>query len=420
MWRKILKFKYTDTQRARGGDKLEYIRPGVRGYGALSKLDSHHQHLLHLDENLNTVNSECEGSPVTLTTTCSTPSPSTSHHTNNMETVQEQLRLLLDGRPFEELHEFCDFSLSDQYDAAAAKGVQPNTPMDFTPVVKKSVVYIVGAIIFNERGEVLMMQEAKSSCAGQWYLPAGKMEPGEDIVEAAVREVKEETGLEFEVTSLLLVESAGGCWFRFVVTGHVIGGRLKTPADADSESLQAKWVEDISKMSLRANDILPHIERGKLNYLSATGSRPEPWHPPVLPALRPHKRLLLRAVILIRKKSNNRVHVLVSEKVGAHLPVCDINPARSIHSTLKKYLTEMFGAEIPQHKLHGILSWEHSGRPASSNDGSCVTLLISVKIPLESVCLIDKYTWMEVERGLGDHLISRLAKNMTVPLVVIR
>lgn len=54
--------------------------------------------------------------------------------------------------------------------------------------------------------KVLMMQEAKSSCAGQWYLPAGKMEPGEDIVEAAVREVKEETGLEFEVTSLLLGE----------------------------------------------------------------------------------------------------------------------------------------------------------------------------------------------------------------------
>ncbi len=68
-----------------------------------------------------------------------------------------------------------------------------------------------------------------------------------------------------------LVESAGGCWFRFLVTGHVIGGRLKTPADADSESLQAKWVEDISKMSLRANDILPHIERGKLNFLSTTG-----------------------------------------------------------------------------------------------------------------------------------------------------
>lgn len=63
----------------------------------------------------------------------------------------------------------------------AAKGVTPSTPSDFVPVVKNNVTYIVMAVLFNEDGEVLMMQEAKSSCAGQWYLPAGRMEPGEDI-----------------------------------------------------------------------------------------------------------------------------------------------------------------------------------------------------------------------------------------------
>lgn len=398
------------------------------------------RHLFDVDENLNSVG-EGEGSPTTLTTICSTPSPKWSNPAlvaasssssssagrsaaspakKDMENIQEQLRLLLDGRPYEELHEFCDFSLADQYDAVAAKGVAPNAPTDFTPVVKKSVVYIVGAVIFNEKGEVLMMQEAKSSCAGQWYLPAGKMEAGEDIAEAAAREVLEETGLEFQVSTLLLVESAGGCWFRFLVTGSVTGGRLKTPADADSESLQAKWVEDLTKMSLRANDILPHIERGKLHHYAMNRTQQEPWHQPLLPALRPHKRLLLRAVILIRKKVNNRMHVLVSEKTAAHLPVCDINPMRSIHSTLKKFLTEIFGAEIPQHKLHGLLSLEHSGRPANSNDGCCISLLISVKVPLECVCLIDKYAWLEAERALGDSLLSRLAKNMTIPLVVVR
>ena len=331
---------------------------------------------------------------------------------------------MVEGRPFEEVAQFSDFTLADQNDAVAAKGVSSGIPTDFTPALKKNVVFIVGAVIFNEAGEVLMMQEAKSSCAGQWYLPAGKMEPGEDIGEAAVREVLEETGLEVEVTTLLQVESAGGSWYRFVLTGRVVGGRLKTPADADSESLQAKWVEDIAAMSLRAPDILPHIERGRLYHEMSQrahhGAGGEAWHSPLVPALRPHNHLLLRTVILIRKKTSSHVHVLVSEKTEAHLPVADINPLRSVHSTLKKFMTEIFGAEVPQHKLHGVMSVEHSGRPANSNDGLCLTLLISVKVPMESVCLIDKYAWLELDRGLGDLLLSKLGKNMTVPLHVIR
>ena len=35
------------------------------------------------------------------------------------------------------------------------------------------------------------------------------MEPGEEITEAAIREVKEETGLDFEPSTLLSVEAAG-------------------------------------------------------------------------------------------------------------------------------------------------------------------------------------------------------------------
>lgn len=381
--------------------------------------------LTALDENLNSL--LCLETEVrsltslgTLTTACSSsPSPAPPP-TADMDIIQDHLRLLMEGRPYEELHEFCDFSLQDQNEATQAKGAQPLAPSDFQPVVKKSVCYIVAAVLFNEKSEVLMMQEAKSSCAGQWYLPAGRMEAGEDVAEAARREVLEETGLEFDLTTLFLVETAQGSWYRFVVTGTVTGGRLKTPAEADAESLQAKWIGDLSDFPLRSPDVLPLIERGRLYHTAHRGARPEPWHHPVVPALRPHKALLLRAVILIRKKTNNRMHVLVSEKTAAHLPVCQINPMRSIHSTLKKYLTEIFGAEIPAHKLHGVLSLEHSGRPANSNDGCCLSLLISVKVPLENVCLIDKYSWLETDKALGESLISRLAKNMTVPLAVIR
>lgn len=139
-----------------------------------------------------------------------------------------------------------------------------------------------------------------------------------------------------------------------------------------------------------------------------------------LPAIRPHHKLLLRLVIVVRKKSNNRVHILVSEKTSAHLPVCEINPTRSIHSTLKKYMTEIFGADLPSHRPHGLLSIEHSGKPAHSNDGCCFTLLVSVRVPLEEICLIDKYSWMEVNQSVGEEMLHRLGRNLTVPLVVIR
>ena len=52
---------------------------------------------------------------------------------------------------------------------------------NFVPVTKQTVCYIVCGLVFNDHGEVLMMQEAKSSCYGMWYLPAGRMETNETI-----------------------------------------------------------------------------------------------------------------------------------------------------------------------------------------------------------------------------------------------
>lgn len=89
------------------------------------------------------------------------------------------------------------------------------------------------------------------------------MEKGEEICQATVREVLEETGLEIECTTLLMVECAGGNWLRFVLTGVVTGGTLKTPAEADRESLQAKWIANLEEMPLRATDLTHLIERAR-------------------------------------------------------------------------------------------------------------------------------------------------------------
>lgn len=332
-----------------------------------------------------------------------------------MDVVENNINRLLDGLASEESPELCDFTLADQNEATVARGVTPSTTADYVPITKNTVTYIVMAVLFNSDNEVLMMQEAKKSCAGQWYLPAGRIEQGEDLEEGVKREVLEETGLDMEPTTLIMVECASKAWFRFIMTGRVTGGRLKTPADADSESLQAKWIGNVNELSLRANDILPIIERALQYHL-----KKEPQHPCLLPAVRPHKKLLLRLVICIRSKQSNRVHILLSEKTEVHLPLCEINHNRNLHSTLRKFMVEIFGADVPTHKPHGVLNIEHHGKPEATNDGFCITVIVAFRVPLEEVFPIDKYTWLQVNQELGSRILDRLPRWMTVPLNVIR
>lgn len=164
---------------------------------------------------------------------------------------------------------------------------------------KINVNYIVAAVIINDRSEVLMMQEAKPQCKEKWYLPAGRVESNETLVDAVKREVLEETGLDVEPKSLIMVECAGGSWFRFVFSGSVVGGTLKTVDQADEESLQARWVQDVESLALRSNDIVPLIQKCREYVREGNGL----WHDELMPVSNPLNKLYLRIVACIRKKS---------------------------------------------------------------------------------------------------------------------
>lgn len=56
------------------------------------------------------------------------------------------------------------------------------------------------AAIFDADGDVILMRRADTD---EWCLPCGWVEPGESPEETAVRETREETGLEVEPTTLV-------------------------------------------------------------------------------------------------------------------------------------------------------------------------------------------------------------------------
>ena len=65
---------------------------------------------------------------------------------------------------------------------------------------EKIILVFAGGCIFNDKGDVLLQKRADSN---KWGFPGGAIELGETPQMAAVREVKEETGLDVEAGKLI-------------------------------------------------------------------------------------------------------------------------------------------------------------------------------------------------------------------------
>ncbi len=118
-----------------------------------------------------------------------------------------------------------------------------------------------------------------------WYLPAGRVEPGETILQAAERETMEEAGIPIVCEGILRVEHTpvqSGSRVRVFI--------LARPADdtppksvPDEETLGAAWVslEELSEYSLRGSEVrevISYVNQGgasmPLSFLVEEGS---PW-----------------------------------------------------------------------------------------------------------------------------------------------
>nr|XP_043622374.1 nudix hydrolase 10-like [Erigeron canadensis] len=73
----------------------------------------------------------------------------------------------------------------------------------------------VASFVVNDKGEVLVVQEKSGAFKGTgvWKLPTGTVEEGEDICAAAVREVKEETGIDTEFVEVLAFRQSHKSFF---------------------------------------------------------------------------------------------------------------------------------------------------------------------------------------------------------------
>jgi 8-oxo-dGTP diphosphatase len=96
-------------------------------------------------------------------------------------------------------------------------------------------------VILVENEQILLVKRAHPPKVGWWCIPAGFMEWHEHPAETAVRELKEETGLQVELTSFFEVytgtDDPRSNAVLMLYLGRIIGGEIR-PAD---DALEVRW-----------------------------------------------------------------------------------------------------------------------------------------------------------------------------------
>jgi mutator protein MutT len=118
------------------------------------------------------------------------------------------------------------------------------------------VVGVGGVLIHG--GKVLLIRRGKPPLYGRWVVPGGTVELGEELEQALVREMQEETGLVVEPLELLTVfdrieREAERVVYHYVIVDYLcrlVSGEAKAASDA----LDVAWA---APSELRGYDLPP-------------------------------------------------------------------------------------------------------------------------------------------------------------------
>lgn len=103
----------------------------------------------------------------------------------------------------------------------------------------------VGGVVIH-RNRALLVRRGREPLKGQWSIPGGMVELGEELSEGVRRELKEETGLDVEPLKMIaafdrIQRQGRRVRYHFVIVDYFCrlkGGKLKPASDVSD----ARWV----------------------------------------------------------------------------------------------------------------------------------------------------------------------------------
>ena len=101
----------------------------------------------------------------------------------------------------------------------------------------------VAGLVYNDKDEILLLESPRRG----WEYPGGMVEPGEALQDALIREIKEETGVDIEITGFIgICKNIQKDVVNIDFASRYLGGELAT----SDESLHVKWVKKDEALNL--------------------------------------------------------------------------------------------------------------------------------------------------------------------------
>jgi 8-oxo-dGTP diphosphatase len=146
------------------------------------------------------------------------------------------------------------------------------TETEFNPF---RVMVVAGALVVRE-GQVLFVRQTYPPFEGLWGFPTGLPDPGETVDEAALRETREEAGIEAELEGLIGVHNKGGEGGFFYVVylcRHVSG----EPVPDGVENDRACYFSSFDLDTLGDEAIIPPCAEMARRFWAGDYHLLEPW-----------------------------------------------------------------------------------------------------------------------------------------------
>ena len=123
---------------------------------------------------------------------------------------------------------------------------------------------LAASIAVFRDGKVLLAQRGKAPALGLWSLPGGRIEPGERLAEAVLRELQEEVGVEARLIGFVdhvehIERDDAGEIRAHAVIAVFAGQWTRGEPTLSAEATDTRWVEPLAPGDLKMTRGLPGI-----------------------------------------------------------------------------------------------------------------------------------------------------------------